>query len=215
MNRKACSRRAAIFRRPACWRRTGAASSPGIRRANRCCGGHRIRAKCCCPRNSNVRVALRKRCEIAASKSTFDRDFSAVVRACAARRENSTGTWITPEMHAAYCELHAQGSRAQRGGAAGRRAGRRPLRGAHGQRVLRRIHVQSRARRIESSACPAVRNAESVAGLTLIDCQLPTPHLRTLGSKPVSRREFSALVAGRGCRPGRTLVFRILKIARL
>jgi leucyl/phenylalanyl-tRNA--protein transferase len=32
-------------------------------------------------------------------------------------------------------------------------------------------------------------------GLGLIDCQLPTAHLRSLGSKPVSRREFSALVA--------------------
>jgi leucyl/phenylalanyl-tRNA--protein transferase len=34
-----------------------------------------------------------------------------------------------------------------------------------------------------------------VAGLRLIDCQLPTPHLRSLGSKPMDRREFSALVA--------------------
>jgi Leu/Phe-tRNA-protein transferase len=34
-----------------------------------------------------------------------------------------------------------------------------------------------------------------VAGLQLIDCQLPTPHLRSLGSKPMARHEFSALVA--------------------
>jgi leucyl/phenylalanyl-tRNA---protein transferase len=34
-----------------------------------------------------------------------------------------------------------------------------------------------------------------VAGLQLIDCQLPTPHLRSLGSKPMPRDEFSALVA--------------------
>ena len=40
---------------------------------------------------------------------SFDRDFAGVVRACAARRENSPGTWITPEMLAAYCELHRQG----------------------------------------------------------------------------------------------------------
>jgi leucyl/phenylalanyl-tRNA--protein transferase len=33
------------------------------------------------------------------------------------------------------------------------------------------------------------------AGLQLIDCQLPTPHLRSLGSKPMNRRAFSALVA--------------------
>ena len=34
-----------------------------------------------------------------------------------------------------------------------------------------------------------------VAGLQLIDCQLPTPHLRSLGSKPMPRSAFSALVA--------------------
>ena len=34
-----------------------------------------------------------------------------------------------------------------------------------------------------------------VAKLQLIDCQLPTAHLRSLGSKPMSRGEFSALVA--------------------
>jgi leucyl/phenylalanyl-tRNA--protein transferase len=40
---------------------------------------------------------------------TFDREFAAVIDACAARREHSAGTWITPEMHSAYCELHARG----------------------------------------------------------------------------------------------------------
>src|ERR1700745_2818870 len=40
---------------------------------------------------------------------TFDRDFPAVVQACAARRDNSPGTWITPEMLAAYCRLHERG----------------------------------------------------------------------------------------------------------
>jgi leucyl/phenylalanyl-tRNA---protein transferase len=39
----------------------------------------------------------------------FDRDFAGVVSACAARREHSNGTWITPEMHAAYSELHEFG----------------------------------------------------------------------------------------------------------
>ena len=39
----------------------------------------------------------------------IDRDFAAVIAACAAPRARSVGTWITPEMHAAYCELHRLG----------------------------------------------------------------------------------------------------------
>ena len=34
-----------------------------------------------------------------------------------------------------------------------------------------------------------------VAQLQLIDCQLPTPHLRSLGSKPMNRAAFSKLVS--------------------
>jgi leucyl/phenylalanyl-tRNA--protein transferase len=32
-------------------------------------------------------------------------------------------------------------------------------------------------------------------GIELIDCQLPSAHLRTLGSRPIARREFLALLA--------------------
>ena len=86
---------------------------------------------------------------------TFDRDFAAVVDACAARREHSPGTWITPEMRAAYCELHAQGHAhsvevrldgALVGGLYGVLAG---------TRVFRRIDVQPGARCLESRPRPA------------------------------------------------------------
>ncbi|MGB2337416.1 MAG: leucyl/phenylalanyl-tRNA--protein transferase, partial [Alcanivorax sp.] len=40
---------------------------------------------------------------------TFDRDFEAVMRTCAAPRQGEPGTWINEEMIAAYCQLHQQG----------------------------------------------------------------------------------------------------------
>ena len=39
----------------------------------------------------------------------FDTAFREVIQACAKPREDYTGTWITDEMLDAYCELHAQG----------------------------------------------------------------------------------------------------------
>ena len=125
---------------------------------------------------------------------SFDRDFAAVVDACAARREHSAGTWITPEMRAAYCELHARG---------------------HAHSVEVRLHEQlvgglygvllgrvffgesmfSRERDASKVALARLVERAVVAGLQLIDCQLPTPHLRSLGSKPIPRADFSALVA--------------------
>jgi leucyl/phenylalanyl-tRNA--protein transferase len=53
----------------------------------------------------------------------------------------------------------------------------------------------SRERDASKAALAHLVERGLVAGLQLIDCQLPTPHLRSLGSKPMPRREFSALVA--------------------
>jgi leucyl/phenylalanyl-tRNA--protein transferase len=125
---------------------------------------------------------------------TFDRDFAGVVRACAARREHSAGTWITPEMHSAYCELHAQGyahsvevhlKRELVGGLYGVLMGR----------VFFGESMFSRERDASKAALARLVERGVVAGLQLIDCQLPTAHLRSLGSRPMPRLEFSALVA--------------------
>ena len=124
----------------------------------------------------------------------FDRDFAGVVHACAERRENSPGTWITPEMHAAYCELHRQGH----AHSVEVRLGDQLVGGLYGVllgRVFFGESMFSRERDASKTALARLAESGKAAGLELIDCQLPTPHLRSLGSKPVNRREFSALVA--------------------
>jgi leucyl/phenylalanyl-tRNA--protein transferase len=124
---------------------------------------------------------------------TFDADFAAVIAACAARRENSAGTWITPEMHAAYCELHARGhahsvevrlNGALVGGLYGVLMGR----------VFFGESMFSRERDASKVAFARLVERALVAGLQLIDCQLPTAHLRSLGSRPMPRAEFSRRV---------------------
>lgn len=124
---------------------------------------------------------------------TFDRDFAGVVSACAARREHSTGTWITAEMHAAYTELHARGHahsvEVRLGGAL--------VGGLYGVLMGTVFFGESMfSRETDASKAALARLVEQglVAGLTLIDCQLPTAHLRSLGSRPMNRNEFSALV---------------------
>jgi leucyl/phenylalanyl-tRNA--protein transferase len=125
---------------------------------------------------------------------TVDRSFGEVVTACAARREHSAGTWITPEMHAAYCDLHARGHahsvEVRLGGAL--------VGGLYGVllgKVFFGESMFSRERDASKVALAHLVQRALVAGLQLIDCQLPTPHLRSLGSRPMGRSEFSALVA--------------------
>jgi leucyl/phenylalanyl-tRNA--protein transferase len=125
---------------------------------------------------------------------TFDREFAEVVKACAARRENSTGTWITTEMHAAYCRLNQRGhAHSVEVRLEGRLVG--GLYGVLMGRVFFGESMFSRERDASKVALAHLAQRALVAGLQLIDCQLPTPHLRSLGSRPLSRAEFSARVA--------------------
>jgi len=125
---------------------------------------------------------------------SFDRAFAEVVTSCAARRENSTGTWITAEMHAAYCRLHERGhAHSVEVRLDGVLVG--GLYGVLMGRVFFGESMFSRERDASKVALAYLVERALVAGLQLIDCQLATPHLRSLGSKPLTRAEFSARVA--------------------
>jgi len=124
---------------------------------------------------------------------SFDRDFAGVVDACAAKREHSAGTWITPEMRLAYCELHARGhAHSVEVRLDGQLVG--GLYGVLVGRVFFGESMFSRERDASKVALARLVERAVVAGLQLIDCQLPTPHLRSLGSKAIPRSDFSALV---------------------
>ena len=200
MNRKDCSPRAATSRRPDCWPRTDAASFPWYSAGQPVLWWSPNPREILLPAEFKCSRSLAKTLRNRGFEIDFDRDFSAVVRACAARRENSTGTWITPEMHAAYCELHARGhAHSVEVRLAGELVG--GLYGVLMGSVFFGESMFSRERDASKAALARLSERGSVAGLTLIDCQLPTPHLRSLGSKPVSRREFSALVAAAAAGP--------------
>jgi leucyl/phenylalanyl-tRNA--protein transferase len=120
-----------------------------------------------------------------------DRDFDAVIRACAAPRRSSPGTWITSEMQAAYLELHrlgfAHSAEIWRDG--------RLVGGVYGVQ-LGRVYFGESMFSLEPDASKAaldglVRRGLS-EGLAMIDCQMPSPHLRALGSRSIARAEFLA-----------------------
>ena len=62
------------------------------------------------PEELRVTESLRRSMRKPGWSISFDRDFEAVMRACAeVPRPGQDGTWITPEMRAAYCDLHGSG----------------------------------------------------------------------------------------------------------
>ncbi len=135
----------------------------------------------------SLRQSLRNR----GYETRLDTDFAAVVAACAAPRAAAAGTWITPAMQAAYARLHRLGhAHSVETWQAGVLVG-----GLYGVRVGALFCGESMfatARDASKVAFAALVRHALAAGIRLIDCQLPTPHLASLGARTLTRAEFLA-----------------------
>lgn len=145
------------------------------------------------PDRVRVSRSLRQRLRSGRFTVTCDRDFAAVIAACAQPRRDGLGTWLTPEMIAAYCRLHALGAahsvEAWEGDTL---AG-----GLYGVAIGRVFFGESMFhRRADASKVCLVTLCEWLRewNYELIDCQLQTPHLERMGAEEVSRREFIRLL---------------------
>ena len=124
---------------------------------------------------------------------SMDGDFAAVIDGCAAPRAASPGTWITSDMRAAYLELHrlehAHSIEIRRDGAL--------VGGLYGVRLGGVFFGESMFSRERDASKAALAHLVAVCrrnSLAVIDCQLPSRHLTTLGSRTIPRSQFQALL---------------------
>lgn len=119
----------------------------------------------------------------------FDTQFAQVMRACAAPRKGLAGTWIHEEMIAAYQQLHQQGY----AHSVEVWQGDELIGGLYGMAIGRMFYgesmfsVQPNGSKIALAyLCKQLARWQ----FTLIDCQMYTPHLASLGAREISRDEF-------------------------
>lgn len=121
---------------------------------------------------------------------TIDQDFSAVILACArAKRKGEDGTWITPEMIRAYCELHRNGY----AHSVEAWEGETLVGGLYGVDPDSSFAGESMFfYRPNASKLALLYLIEHLAGrgLDWIDIQMMTPHMAALGAKLIGRDEF-------------------------
>lgn len=136
--------------------------------------------------SKSMRTVLRKK----QFEVTFNKAFDQVVEACAkVKRFGQNGTWITPGLMEVYSTLHTQGH-------------------AHSVEVWEEGFLVGGLYGIDlgtvfcgESMFSKSSNASKVALIylvkelkknkyELIDCQVPTQHLASMGAEPVSRTEF-------------------------
>ena len=124
---------------------------------------------------------------------TFDIAYSDVISACAGHRPNAQGTWITQEMYAAYIDLHNRGlAHSVEAWHDGKLAG-----GLYGIAVGQVFFGESMFyRRSNASKVAFVHLAGALHAWNyrLIDCQVRTEHLISLGAEELPRREFLRLL---------------------
>ncbi len=145
------------------------------------------------PDELKISRSLSKTLRNKAYEIRFDTSFDAVMEGCAESRSGQTGTWITAEMREAYQRLHALGHAHSvetwiEGGLAG------GLYGVAIGGVFFGESMFSRARDASKIALVALVGRCKAQGIRLIDCQMHTRHLASLGARDIPRLRFSQLL---------------------
>ena len=126
-------------------------------------------------------------------EARFDSAFEDVIASCAAPRKGESGTWIGQAMVEAYMELHRLGyAHSVETWVAGDLAG--GLYGVAMGGVFFGESMFSRVRDASKIALAALVAHLKSAGFGLIDCQMHTRHLETLGAREIPRAQFSRLL---------------------
>jgi len=145
------------------------------------------------PQQMKVSRSLAKRARNSGFETRFDTDFMGVMRACGDRALRPEGTWITREMCAAYAELHRLGyAHSVETWLNGELVG-----GLYGVRLGKVFFGESMFSRVSDASKFALKSLcehlieQQVA---IIDCQMATPHLLSLGACLIPRSEFLHLL---------------------
>lgn len=142
------------------------------------------------PGELKVSRSLRKTLNKQPFEIHFDTAFQQVMEACAAPRDEHGGTWIAPAMIAAYTELHRQGlAHSVESWRDNQLVG-----GLYGVSLGRMFYGESMFSSVTDASKIAfvhlVKQLE-IWGYGMIDCQMKTAHLASLGAREISRAEFS------------------------
>jgi len=149
------------------------------------------------PEEVHVSRSLAKRMRHSNFDVRLDTAFGAVMQACAATRRSHaghSGTWISPEMVAAYTQLHHQGHAHsvevwENDVLVG---------GLYGVSIGRMFFGESMfSRQPDASKIALVYLCRQLQrwGFGMIDCQMETAHLSSMGARLIPRSEFCTKLA--------------------
>jgi leucyl/phenylalanyl-tRNA---protein transferase len=141
------------------------------------------------PANLKISRSLARTLRKKQFQVSYNQAFTDVIRACAEPRDLESGTWITNDMTQAYLALHKAGYAVsvecwQDAKLVG---------GLYGIAIGKVFFGESMFSRISDASKVALVNLTqtiSDKGFKLIDCQVHSSHLQSLGAEPMQRELF-------------------------
>lgn len=156
------------------------------------------------PDNIKVSHSLKKILNREIFEITFNRDFSGVMKMCAGPRSNCDDTWITSDILENFNKLHIQGyahsvecwyKNELVGGLYGVAMGKVFF----GESMFSKVSNASKVALVHLAGLLSSLNFK------IIDCQVYTRHLESLGAVPIPRKIFAKILHDH-CQPGIKLV---------
>ena len=142
------------------------------------------------PEELKISRSLRKVLHKQEFEIRFDSSFENVIKSCAdVRTEQGKGTWIIPEMQQAYTELHQEGyAHSIESWLNGELVG-----GLYGISLGQCFFGESMFSTVSDSskaALVALAEFSKQVGIKIIDCQMTTQHLLSMGAREIDRQSF-------------------------
>ncbi|SDP99050.1 leucyl/phenylalanyl-tRNA--protein transferase [Mucilaginibacter sp. OK268] len=143
------------------------------------------------PQELNISGSMRRVLNSGRFSVTADTCFNEVITACSTvPREGQDGTWITDDMKAAYNQLHAEGHAHsfevwQNNELVG---------GIYGVQVGDVFCGESMFSKVSNASKTALIHVCQSGLYKLIDCQVHTGHMESMGARMISREQYMAIL---------------------
>ena len=146
------------------------------------------------PEKLKISSSMKKVLKSSEFTFSIDKDFSQVIKSCRlVKRKGEPGTWISDEIEHAYTSLFEKGyAHSAESWYHNELAG-----GLYGVMIGKVFFGESMfTNQSNASKCAFIKYVQALQknGIKLIDCQVYTPHLESLGAEFIPRKEFSRLI---------------------
>lgn len=122
---------------------------------------------------------------------TYDQSFAEVIDACSTiNRKDQPGTWITADMKNAYIRLHSEGN----AHSVEVWEDKKLVGGLYGVQVGEVFCGESMFSKVSNASKVALISLCNTKKYSLIDCQVYTEHLESLGARMISRGEYLSIL---------------------